>query len=81
MALGNAGIFGPTANAAYWPLHVRRRAIAMRTILGMSAARVADKIGCDPRTIERWHHDHRTGRVELGNLLPVASAILQTLKG
>jgi transposase-like protein len=49
----------------------------MRTILGLSAARVADQIGCDPRTIERWRHDHRTGRVALGNLLPVACAILE----
>jgi transcriptional regulator with XRE-family HTH domain len=77
MAVGNAGVFGPDANAAYWPLEVRRRAIAMRTILGMSAARVAERIGCDARTVQRWEHDHRSGRVGLGNLVAAACAILE----
>jgi hypothetical protein len=46
--IGNCGIFGPAANAAYYSIETRRRAVAMREILRVSAVNVAAEIDCDP---------------------------------
>ena len=74
--IGNRGVFGPGANAAYYSIKTRRRAVAMRMILRISATKVAAKVGCDPRTVERWREDHNRGKVPLGSLLNIGLELL-----
>jgi transposase-like protein len=77
IVIGNRGVFGPNANAAYYSIETRRRAVAMREIFGLSAIKVAAEVGCDPRTVERWRKDHHRAKVPLGSLLRVALVIMK----